>query len=44
MVDIGGQRSQRKKWIHCFEGVNSIIFLASLNEYDLVCEEDSKQV
>ncbi|KAL4004753.1 septin 6/8/11 [Sarotherodon galilaeus] len=34
MVDVGGQRSERKKWIHCFENVTSIIFLAALNEYD----------
>ncbi|XP_061589696.1 guanine nucleotide-binding protein subunit alpha-14-like [Cololabis saira] len=34
MVDVGGQRSERKKWIHCFENVTSIIFLAALSEYD----------
>ncbi|XP_054908606.1 guanine nucleotide-binding protein subunit alpha-14-like isoform X2 [Poeciliopsis prolifica] len=39
MVDVGGQRSQRKKWIHCFENVTSIIFLAALNEYDQVLFE-----
>ena len=22
MVDVGGQRSERKKWIHCFEVIN----------------------
>uniref|UniRef100_A0A3B4FDV9 Guanine nucleotide-binding protein subunit alpha n=1 Tax=Pundamilia nyererei TaxID=303518 RepID=A0A3B4FDV9_9CICH len=39
MVDVGGQRSERKKWIHCFENVTSIIFLAALNEYDQVLYE-----
>ncbi|XP_072310821.1 guanine nucleotide-binding protein G(q) subunit alpha-like [Eucyclogobius newberryi] len=34
MVDVGGQRSERRKWIHCFENVTSIVFLAALNEYD----------
>ncbi|XP_069025913.1 guanine nucleotide-binding protein subunit alpha-14-like [Embiotoca jacksoni] len=34
MVDVGGQRSERKKWIHCFENVTSVIFLAALSEYD----------
>ncbi|XP_054908706.1 guanine nucleotide-binding protein subunit alpha-11-like [Poeciliopsis prolifica] len=39
IVDVGGQRSQRKKWIHSFENVTSIIFLAALNEYDQVLYE-----
>ncbi|KAK9739408.1 G-protein alpha subunit [Popillia japonica] len=34
MVDVGGQRSERRKWIHCFENVTSIIFLVALSEYD----------
>ncbi|KPP75657.1 hypothetical protein Z043_105079 [Scleropages formosus] len=39
MVDVGGQRSERKKWIHCFERVTSIIFLVALSEYDQVLLE-----
>ncbi|XP_034105879.1 G protein alpha q subunit-like [Drosophila albomicans] len=34
MVDVGGQPAERKKWIHCFENVNLIIFLVSISEYD----------
>ena len=26
MFDAGGQRSERKKWIHCFDQVQAIIF------------------
>jgi len=42
MVDVGGQRSERKKWLHCFGSVSSVIFLTAINEYDMVLEEDSK--
>ena len=41
LVDVGGQRSERRKWIHCFEDVSSIIFIASLAEYNLRLVEDS---
>ncbi|XP_016968887.2 G protein alpha q subunit-like isoform X1 [Drosophila rhopaloa] len=34
MVDVAGQRSERAKWIHCFENVTSIMFLAALSEFD----------
>lgn len=44
MVDVGGQRSERKKWIHCFENVTSIIFLAALSEYDQVLYETKSDV
>lgn len=26
LVDVGGPRSERKKWIHCFSHVDSIVF------------------
>jgi len=44
MFDVGGQRSERKKWIHCFENVMSIIFCVALSEYDQVLLEESSQV
>ncbi|XP_051551498.1 guanine nucleotide-binding protein subunit alpha-11-like isoform X2 [Myxocyprinus asiaticus] len=43
IVDVGGQKSERRKWIHCFENVTSLIFLASLSEYDQVLEENNKE-
>ena len=36
MLDVGGQRSERRKWIHCFDDVKAIIFLTAINEYDQV--------
>lgn len=44
MFDVGGQRSERKKWIHCFEGVTCIIFIAALSAYDMVLVEDDDVV
>lgn len=44
MVDVGGQRSERKKWIHCFEGVTAIIFCVELSGYDLKLYEDNQTV
>jgi guanine nucleotide-binding protein G(i) subunit alpha len=44
MFDVGGQRSERKKWIHCFENVTSIIFCVALSEYDQCLLEESNQV
>jgi len=41
MVDVGGQRSERKKWLHYFEDVTAIIFCTALSGYDLVLEEDA---
>ncbi|KIK25914.1 hypothetical protein PISMIDRAFT_9392 [Pisolithus microcarpus 441] len=43
MFDVGGQRSERKKWIHCFESVTSIIFCTALSEYDQVLLEAKEQ-
>ncbi|KAI0053257.1 G-protein alpha subunit [Auriscalpium vulgare] len=43
MFDVGGQRSERKKWIHSFESVTSIIFCTALSEYDQVLLEEKKQ-
>lgn len=40
VVDVGGQRSERRKWLHCFDGVTCVLFLAALDDYDQCLEED----
>eukprot|EP01121_Diplochlamys_sp_Union-15-3_P000636 TRINITY_DN1053_c0_g2_i3.p1 TRINITY_DN1053_c0_g2~~TRINITY_DN1053_c0_g2_i3.p1 ORF type:complete len:293 (+),score=43.69 TRINITY_DN1053_c0_g2_i3:44-922(+) len=42
LVDVGGQRSERKKWMHCFADVTSVIFCVALSEYDLKLYEDNE--
>ena len=44
MFDVGGQRSERKKWIHCFENVTAIIFVVAISAYDQVLIEDDSVV
>lgn len=40
MFDVGGQRSERKKWIHCFENVTALLFLVGISGYDQCLAED----
>jgi GTPase SAR1 family protein len=40
MVDVGGQRSERRKWIHCFQNVTGLIFFVALSEFDQKLYED----
>uniref|UniRef100_A0A1A8G8A4 Guanine nucleotide binding protein (G protein), alpha 13a n=1 Tax=Nothobranchius korthausae TaxID=1143690 RepID=A0A1A8G8A4_9TELE len=40
MVDVGGQRSERRHWFECFDSITSILFLVSSSEYDQVLMED----
>jgi guanine nucleotide-binding protein subunit alpha len=44
LLDVGGQRNERKKWIHCFENVTAIVFLAAISEYDQRLLEDESVV
>ncbi|UNI15378.1 G-Protein alpha subunit [Purpureocillium takamizusanense] len=40
IFDVGGQRSERKKWIHCFDDVQSVLFLVAISGYDQCLVED----
>jgi len=40
MFDVGGQRNERKKWIHCFEKVTAVLFVVAISEYDQMLYED----
>ena len=44
MVDVGGQKTERKKWIHCFEEVKAVMFIVALSDYDLTLREDDETV
>jgi len=41
MFDVGGQRNERRKWIHCFDNVTAVIFVTAISEYDQVLYEDA---
>lgn len=43
MLDVGGQRSERRKWIHCFDQVTAVMFCVALSEYDQTLREDANQ-
>eukprot|EP01084_Bolivina_argentea_P218048 370094_1 len=40
IIDLGGQRSERKKWITIFDNIAALIFVASLSCYDEILDED----
>ena len=41
IFDVGGQRAERRKWIHQFDNVTTVIFVMSLSEYDQNLYEDN---
>lgn len=43
MIDVGGQRTERGKWIHAFDNVKVIIFLVAISEYDQIIVESKHQ-
>jgi guanine nucleotide-binding protein subunit alpha len=44
MFDVGGQRSERKKWIHVFDNVQVVLFLVAISGFDHVLVEDKNGV
>jgi len=43
VVDVGGQRNERKKWLHCFDDVVGILFIVNLGGYNQVLFEDTRK-
>lgn len=42
VFDVGGQKAQRRKWIHIFDDVHAVLFITSLAEYNQTLAEDNK--
>ncbi|KAJ7336750.1 G protein alpha-subunit [Mycena albidolilacea] len=40
ICDTGGERCERKKWVHCFPGTTAVFFVVALNDYQKVLVED----
>jgi len=40
VVDVGGQRSERRKWLHCFDNVKAVMWVVNLADYNNVLFED----
>merc|ERR1719198_1256957 len=43
VIDVGGQRSERSKWIKCFDNVTAMLYIAALSGYDLGLYEDQER-
>jgi len=42
LIDVGGNRSERWKWMCCRDTLDVIVFVVALDGYNLVLEEDGK--
>jgi len=43
VIDVGGQRNERRKWIHTFDDVDTVLFVAALDHYRLSLVEEEKK-
>jgi hypothetical protein len=41
IFDTGGQRTERKKWINCYEDANVVLVVGALSQFNEVCYEDN---
>lgn len=42
VVDVGGQRVERTKWVHCFDDVTCVFFVVAVSEFDQTLKEDTR--
>jgi len=42
IIDVGGQRVERRKWVHSQSNLTAVIYFVALDEYDVLGEDESK--
>eukprot|EP01126_Amoeba_proteus_P032278 TRINITY_DN3150_c0_g2_i1.p1 TRINITY_DN3150_c0_g2~~TRINITY_DN3150_c0_g2_i1.p1 ORF type:complete len:194 (-),score=50.73 TRINITY_DN3150_c0_g2_i1:433-1014(-) len=42
-IDVGGQRTERRKWLHLFDDITALVYLTSLDFFNKTVEEDPNQ-
>ncbi|XP_005801496.3 guanine nucleotide-binding protein G(o) subunit alpha-like isoform X1 [Xiphophorus maculatus] len=40
LYDVGGQRSERRKWLSCFDSIHALLFVVGLSSYDQMSFKD----
>ncbi|XP_008327788.1 guanine nucleotide binding protein (G protein) alpha v1 [Cynoglossus semilaevis] len=40
LYDVGGQRSERRKWLSCFDSIQVMLFVVALSSYDIKLVEE----
>lgn len=41
LYDVGGQRSERRKWLSCFDSIHALLFVVALSSYDQMFKDPS---
>ena len=44
MIDVGGQRNERRKWLHALSDAKALVWTAGLSEYQQVLYEDPSKI
>lgn len=42
LIDVGGQKGERRKWIQCFSDINAVVYCASLCDYNMTLSENGE--
>ncbi|XP_061892829.1 guanine nucleotide binding protein (G protein) alpha v1 isoform X4 [Entelurus aequoreus] len=40
LYDVGGQRSERRKWLRCFDCIQAVLFIVAMSSYDMSLPEE----
>uniref|UniRef100_A0A914XCM7 Uncharacterized protein n=1 Tax=Plectus sambesii TaxID=2011161 RepID=A0A914XCM7_9BILA len=44
LIDVGGQKSEQRKWIHCFDNVNGVLFISCISSYNQYLHDNEETI